>query len=190
MSAQYCSHCGAPVSAGATFCAYCGASVGTPGPAPGAPLPAAAPPAPPPAPTLGPGPGGPRRNRRLVVLVIIVVVVIVLAGIIYYASTAPVVNITQLNVYAPDNVCGLNTNPIYYEGYSDDPGASDALGLQVENFNNTSCTLHEVTTNTTGFTLSDVGVPLVVAAVGNNTLNLTLTLPSGAFSGAVNLIYT
>jgi hypothetical protein len=117
------------------------------------------------------------RSRGRVLLVIIVVVVLVLAAVIYYASTAPVVTITQINVYAPTNVCGLNTFPIYYNGFS-------------ENFNNTTCTVTSVSTNTTGFSLSSIGVPISVAAVGNNTLTLTLNLPNNGFNGVVNLIYT
>ncbi len=191
MSAQSCPSCGAPIAPGSAFCAYCGASLASAGPAAGAPLSSMTPPAPPPAPNLGPAPGSrPRRSRRLVILVIVVVVIVIFAAIIYEAETAPVVNITSINVYAPDNVCGLNTNPIYYEGYTDSPGASDPLALQIENFNNTACTLRGVTTNTTGFTLSDVGVPITVPAVGNNTLNLTLNLPSSGYNGVVNLIYT
>jgi len=187
MSAQYCAHCGAPMPAGSAFCAYCGTPAAT---APAAPLSSLAPPPVPPAPSLAGAPSGRWGRRRLVLVVIVVVVVIVLAGLVYVATTAPVVTVTEINVYAPTDVCGLNEFPIYYAGFSDSPGASDAFGLQIENFNNTTCKLSEVTTNTTGFTLSDLGLPLFVPAVGNNTLNLTITLPGGAYNGPLDLVYS
>lgn len=138
-----------------------------------------------------------RRSKGRAVLIVVVVVVIILAGIgvyVYYEAGQSV-NVNQFVVYAPDNVCGLNTNQIVFTpGFSDAPGASDAFEFQIPNYNGTSCTIRGVTTNTSGFSFSDVGVPVTgtPATLGNpgyGYLNLTINLPGSAFSGNLNMIF-
>lgn len=201
MSAATCPNCGAPLSAGAQFCSYCGQSLPTPAaPAPASPGPVGPAPwtssvSPPMGGSLGyPRSAGgppPRRGSRLLVLVIVVVVVVAIVGFVFLESSAAQVNITEINLWSPDNVCGIAANSPYdYNGFSDSPGNSDPIGLQIENFNLTTCTIHSVATNTSGFSLSGVGVPLSVAGSGFNYLNLTINLPGSGFSGALNLVVT
>ncbi len=142
----------------------------------------------PPAPTMPP----PRRRPRrlLILIVLVVVIVIVLAGVLYYVSVSNVVDITEIDVYSPDNACGLATHPIAYDGFNDTPGSSDGLSLPVPNYNSTGCAVYSVTTNTSGFGVSDTNVPVLVPGNGNGTLNLTLSLPGNPFTGIVNLVFT
>jgi hypothetical protein len=197
VTGSFCVGCGAPLTPGAQFCAHCGRPAASASPAPNVapvaspPLPTfgAAPPAP--GPTYAPGPPPPRRRSRLVTIVVIIVVVALVLGAVglYFASTAPRVDVTEINVYAPDDVCGLKGFAGYY-GFNSTPGSSLSLELPFTNANSSSCTIHGVTTNTTGFTLSDVQVPVTVAAEKSSALNLTMALPSGSYTGAVNLVFS
>jgi len=126
-----------------------------------------------------------------VVVIIVVIFVVIGAIAAYVALTAPPnVDVTYLNVYAPDNVCGLNTNPVSYFGFNASVGSAQQLELQLENFNSTACTLRGVTTNSSGFSVSSVQVPDTVGGLGNGTLNFTLGLPGGAYTGVVNLVFS
>ena len=129
---------------------------------------------------------------RRSVLLGIVVVIVVIAGIVVVVFRTPptTVHVTEIDVWAPTDVCGLSANPVSYPGFDDSPSASDAFGLQLPNFNATPCTVHSVTTNTSGFGLSNVEVPVTVPGGGNGTLNLTVVLIGTAYSGPLNLVYT
>jgi zinc-ribbon domain len=190
-----CPSCGAPVGSGALYCTYCG----TPIQAPSAPLPSAGAPAggfpagPPTAPYAFPpaAPSGRRRSRRLIVVVLVVVILLIATVVAYelLPPAEPQIQVAEIDVWAPDNVCGLNATPIYYDGYNSSTNAAVELGLSVPNFNSTACTVTSVTTNSTGFSLSAVQVPLTIPASGNGSMNLTLTSPGSSFSGNVNLVF-
>jgi len=194
MQSVTCSRCGAPLLGGAQFCSYCGAPAAPPlaaGGLPVAPVPAA--PAPLPSgfeATAGPSPR-PRRSHRLLVILVVVVVVVAAAGLALFllVPAGPAVQVGAIDIWAPDNVCGLGTNSIYYEGYNASTGEAISLELYVPNYNGTSCTVSQVTTNTSGFTLSGVQTGVVVPAHGNATLNLTIGSPSSSFSGTLNLVF-
>jgi hypothetical protein len=134
---------------------------------------------------------GGRHHLRNAILAGIVVIVVVVAAIavLPYAVHAPQVNVRGINVWAPNNVCGLGTNPVYYAGFSDAPGGEDAFVLQVHNFNSTPCTVHGATTNTSGFGLSNVETPVNVLGNQNGSLNLTILLPAMSFDGWIDLVY-
>lgn len=132
----------------------------------------------------------PRHLRSTVLLGVVAVAVIVAAIVAFHViPPAPQVKVQTIDVYAPDNVCGLNSNPVYYAGFTDAPGASDRFQLQITNFNATACTIHAAVTNTTGFALSGVQVPLTVPGAGSAYLNLTINLPASAFDGTLNIVY-
>jgi hypothetical protein len=125
----------------------------------------------------------------LIVVVVIVVLILVVAGIAFIFLSGPAVQVDGINVWAPDNVCGLNANPIGYAGFNTSTGTSQSIEFGMRNFNATSCTVTSVTTNTTGFTLSDIQVPLSIPATSNATMNMTITSPSSSFSGILNLVF-
>jgi zinc-ribbon domain len=199
MQASFCPGCGAAVVPGAQFCAYCGTAL--PGGSPVAPLPSPETLAPPalassgPAYPMAPPPPPPPPRHRTLVLVVVIVVVLLVVGVIAFAllaPPAPAVSVQSLVVWAPDNVCGLNANPSFYDGFNGSTGQVQTFGLEIPNYNTTgSCTLRSVTTNTTGFSLTVPAgaLPLTVAADQNGTLNVTLTSPSSPFEGVVNLVY-
>lgn len=133
----------------------------------------------------------PLRTVLVAAAVVVVVVVGLVAASPYVTPHVAQVTVTEFDVYAPQDVCGLNSTPIYYTpGFSDHGGASDAFRFDLPNYNATSCTLRGVTTNTTGFALTDVQVPVTVAAGQTGYLNLTVVLPAGDFNGPLALIYT
>lgn len=128
----------------------------------------------------------------MIVILVAVIVVVAALGVYAYYTT---VDVTALNIYAPDNVCGLNLPGIYYTGFNASTGSTFPLSLYVPNNNSTACTLRGVTTNTSGFSVEDVQLPGPIpgnttGGPFNGTLNLTLTLPGSRYSGAVNLIFS
>ncbi|HTZ61416.1 MAG TPA: zinc ribbon domain-containing protein [Thermoplasmata archaeon] len=191
MQAGRCPNCGAPLTPGASFCSFCGTAVPMGGTAPlpsgGAPN---APPAYPPVPAYAPA-APPRRARgRLVIAVILVVVLLIVAviAVAYFLFPAPAIQVQAINIWAPDNVCGLNANPIYFFGYNGSTGSVVSLVLGMPNFNTTTCTIESAVTNSSGFTLSGVGTPLTIPGSGTGPMNVTITSPSSPFTGTINLV--
>jgi hypothetical protein len=135
---------------------------------------------------------GHHRHLRTAILAGVVVLVVVVAVIVafHFLAPSPQVDVQEIDVWAPSNVCGLNVTLISYNGFTDMPGASDDFQFQVENYNATACTLSHVDTNTSGFSLTNAQLPLTVAAGQSQFLNVTVNLPQGAFDGNLNLIYT
>lgn len=129
-------------------------------------------------------------HLRIVLAGIAVVVVLVAALVLWGLGPRPTVNVTTIDVWAPDNVCGLGTHPVSYAGFEDSPGSIDAFSLQIPNFNTSGCVLHSTTTNTSGFSLSNVQVPVMVPGGGNGTLSLTITLPQLGYHGVLDLVYS
>jgi hypothetical protein len=128
-----------------------------------------------------------------VILVVVVVVVLVIGviGFLLLTPTGPPIQVGAINIWAPDNVCGLNANPIYFYGFNGSTGQVQEIDFGMPNYNTTACTIKSVTTNTTGFTLSDVQVPLTIP--GNATsysMNITITSPSSSYNGDLNLVFT
>ncbi len=117
-------------------------------------------------------------------------IVLVVASVALYVLLvpAPAIQVEAINIWAPDNVCGLNANPIYFYGYNSSTGATQTLDFGMPNFNATTCNIVGVTTNSTGFSLSDVQVPLAIPGEGTGSMNITITSPSSPFTGAMNLV--
>jgi hypothetical protein len=124
-------------------------------------------------------------------VIVVVIVIAIIGAIVVYEATLPNVDVNSFLVWAPDNVCGLNepNNLIAYNGLNDTPGATDSIQFSVPNYNNTTCNLASVTTNTSGFSLSNVQLPGPIAPNQTGTLSVDLTLPGSSWSGNVNLVY-
>lgn len=140
-------------------------------------------------------PGGPPAHahhippRVVYAGIAVVVAIVVVLAIFVFTTPAPKVTVSEIDVWAPDNVCGLGANPVSYAGFEDSPGGIDAFRLQLPNFNTTACVLHGVTTNTSGFSLSNVEVPVSVGGAQNGTLHLTVSVPGNSYRGVLNLVY-
>ena len=135
----------------------------------------------------------PRRRHRTLLLVIVVIVVVLLVAVIaipYLEPSSPSypVQVGAINIWAPDNVCGLNANPIYFDGFNNTTGSANTIDFGMPNFNSTLCTIGNVTTNTTGFSLSAIQVPLAIAGNGTGSMNITITAPSTDYTGDMNLV--
>ncbi len=206
MSAQFCVGCGAPLAPGAKFCASCGTPVAAAA-APSPPLVSSPPPGysssgattpvggfPPVGSPDGPSP--PRKHwstaRKVVVIIVVAILVISVIAVVAIVTAPPQVSVDIINIWAPDNVCGLNTNPIGYDGFNTSPSQSYGIALGVPNYNNTSCDLLGVVANTSGFTVTQASVPLSIPGLDTSeggNLSLTIKLPGSAFSGDLNLVF-
>lgn len=212
MAGSTCPNCGASLSGGAAFCAYCGSSVSGGGPlttgggttlgaddASYSSLPQGS------ARRGAPSSGGtPQRGRTLLIaIVVIVVALLVFATLGLYLGSGPgsnsggnVVYIVEFDIWAPDNACGLNSNPIGFDGNNQTPGSQVLYNFDMPNYNSTNCTITSFATNSSGFSSSGANVPLLIPGSPNPTnpvaenLNLTLTVPDSGFTGYVNLVVT
>jgi hypothetical protein len=99
------------------------------------------------------------------------------------------IQVPAIVIEAPNNVCGLNTTPIYYFGDNWTTGSSIGFDLTVPNYNATACQVRGVASGTAGFTLSQVQVPLSIPSGGNASMNLTITAPGSPYSGNLTLIF-
>ncbi len=195
VQANQCPNCGAPLTPGASFCSFCGSPVV----AASAPLASGGAANTPPQYPPMPGGGGyappppaqrPRSRARLVVVVILVVIILIVAvvAVAYFLFPAPAIQVQSIYIWAPDNVCGLNANPIYFFGYNSSTGATQTLDFGMPNFNTTTCTIVGATTNSSGFALSDVQVPLAIPGNETASMDITITSPSSPFTGNMNIV--
>lgn len=123
----------------------------------------------------------------------IVVVLVLFASTALYeylTPPPPAVVVGSIVVWAPDNACGLNANPISYSGYNSSTGAVIPFEFEVPNFNTTSCTVDGVVTNSSGFTVSGVQAHVTIPGYGQSTLNLTITSPGSSFAGNLDLVFS
>jgi len=124
------------------------------------------------------------------VIVVVLIVVVAVVAFSFFLAPPPPVQVGYINIWAPDNVCGLNTNPISFYGFNSSTGASQTLDFGMPNYNATACTIATVTTNSTGFSLSGIQAPLTIAGGATGSMNITITSPSSDFSGNLNLVLT
>lgn len=126
------------------------------------------------------------------IAIVVAVVLLIVVSLVAYELLAPgpaSVHVQSINVWSPDNVCGLETTIIGYHGYNTTAKSDVSVELQVPNFNASKCLVHTVTTNSSGFSLSDLHLPWIIPAGGYNTTHVNIQSPSSAFSGSVNLIF-
>jgi hypothetical protein len=192
---SFCSSCGAPNGPGSQFCAYCGRPI-APSPAPpptgaNAALP----------PTVGggyptpyppPSAPGPRRSSRLVlVAVVIVVTLLVVSGVAIFLLLTPPplpVQVGQINIYSPDNVCGLNSTFTAFTGFNSTTSANETFEFPMPNDNSSACTIQSVSTNTTGFSVPEAQVPITIPpSPAFVWMNITIVSPNSSFSGTLYL---
>ncbi len=196
----HCTGCGAPLPGNSQFCPYCGtavaaapaplASSGSPpaaGPAPGYPSPGTPPPGY--GPSMGGGAPSRPRHRLLLIVGIVLVSLIVIGFIVSYflAAPPPPVVVNDVNFTATGNTCGLTVSPVGYTGFNASTSSNVSLSFPVPNYNGSSCSIHGVSTPTTGFKLYPSGLPLTIKGGGSGSLNITIHTPSGSFNGNLTI---
>jgi hypothetical protein len=124
----------------------------------------------------------------VIIAVVVVILIVGLLAVLYWESATSAIQVGEIDIWAPDNVCGLDANPIYFFGFNSSTGAGQSIDFDMPNFNATPCSVTTVTTNTTGFTLSGVQVPLSIPASGSASMNITITAPASPFAGSLNLV--
>lgn len=146
------------------------------------------------APSGGPSAPPPRRRSgiRIVVVVVVVIIVIGLIGLVFFA-TNQTVNVTIIEFSSPDNTCGWNG--LTDSGFSEPPGGALAFsyynyGNNTTGSNTAACVVHTVTTNTSGFSITDANTPLITPANVTNFLNFTVNLPDSSYNGPLWIILT
>lgn len=144
----------------------------------------------PPRTALTPAPPAPRRPPRSLIVVGVVVAVLlsgVLAFVFLAAPSLPV-EIRSIDFDAPDNVCGLNANPVGTTGYNETTSTNTTVDFLIPNFNSTPCEIREIATSTSGFTLYDAQVPRTIPGSASAQLNVTIKTPPSRFSGNLILV--
>ncbi len=194
MQGSFCQSCGAPNAPGSQFCAYCGHPI-----APAAsPLPTgggATPPSPAgggyPTPYYPPSGPGPRRSSRLLIVAVVVIVIVIIAAglaiVFLLSSSSFPVQVDQINIYSPDNVCGMNSTFTAFTGFNSTTGANETFQFPMPNYNSSTCTIQHVSTNTTGFSVPEAQVPFMIQGGSYGWMNITIVSPNSSFSGTLYL---
>jgi hypothetical protein len=129
----------------------------------------------------------------VVIVVVVIIALFLIVALVDYEFFAPPtspVQISEVDIWAPNNVCGLNSNQIAYTGYNTSTNSNDSFDLGVPNFNSTACTIMTVSTNTSGFAITSVQVPLTLPGnVQNASMNITIESPGTSYSGSLNLVF-
>jgi hypothetical protein len=125
----------------------------------------------------------------VVVVLVVIILVVGVASFFLLPTSSPPVQVNDINAWAPDNVCGLGSNPSYFSGFNGSTGQVQQIDFGMPNYNSTPCTIQSVVTNSTGFLLSGVQAPLTIAGNGTASMNITVQSPSGHFSGDLNLVF-
>lgn len=124
-------------------------------------------------------------------VVVVLVVVLMIGGVlsfVFLSSPGLPIEIGSIDFYAPDNVCGLHTNPIGTSGYNDTTSSNTTIDFLLPNYNATACEIQGISTNTTGFVLYDPEVPRSILGSSSAEFNVTIKTPSSKFTGNLNLI--
>lgn len=179
---------------GAQFCSYCGKAIPSESPPLASSQSFASPSYPPPSPSApyGQAAAPARRRRGWVIIAVVLVVILLIVGVAsvdFFEAKPPAIQVPFIVVWAPNNVCGLHSSPIAYYGFNSSTGQAQQFDLAVPNYNATSCTVTGASTNTTGFSLSEVQVPITIPGNGTGSMNITITPPSKAYSGNMNLVF-
>jgi hypothetical protein len=133
----------------------------------------------------------PRRRRRRAFTVAVVVAIVVLAVaavLLYLETTGPMIQVNAILLDAPDNACGLNDEHVAYHGYSSSGGSPTTFAFQMPNLNDSSCVVVSLTTNTPGFAVSGLKLPLTIPARSEISLTLSIAPPARSYSGDLNLV--
>jgi hypothetical protein len=132
----------------------------------------------------------PRHSHRRVWLTLGVIIVAI--GVVVAAIVVP---ITEGSVTASwvkwfgMNTCGGLSGTTTGGFHGPKGGSVHYTVPNIENPNTTSsCTIHSVESAVPGFGVTAGNFPLTIPAAGNETLNLTISLPQVAFEGNLTLI--
>jgi hypothetical protein len=141
--------------------------------------------------------GPPRRSRGRTVLIVlaVIVVIILVIGVVGYLLAPPMANIqvTAINFYSADDVCGLNGASS--DGFNTSSGQAVELSFAISGNNTTNggtaaCEIQTISTTTPGFGVSGANVPLTVPANSSPTLSFSVSVPSGSYTGVLTLNLT
>ncbi len=131
-----------------------------------------------------------KRRRWWVAGVVVAVAVVVVAGILVYEiEQVPVTHVRTILLASLDNVCGISDQRLGVAGYNSTGTAATSVVFALPNVNETSCTVGEVTTNTSGFSVGGISVPFSIAAHGHLTLTVRVTPPARSFTGDLTLLF-
>ncbi len=126
-------------------------------------------------------------------ILIVVVIIISVLAYIFVPVSSPNVEVTEFVIASPDNVCGLDGATA--SGFNATPGGSLGLSFNVtgaptSDGGTAACTIETISTSTSGFSVSQANVPLVIPANATEILAFTLGIPSSSYTGNVTLVMT
>ena len=133
---------------------------------------------------------------------IVVILLVAGAGAYLYYENRRNVDVGVFLSSSPSDTCGLQNYTEVWDGFNNTPGATIDWEFEFLNANTTGpCTPTNLTTNTTGFSISDVAwnqtsVPASPAPFDSNDpedgigeVSFALATPGSSWSGNVYLIF-
>jgi hypothetical protein len=133
-----------------------------------------------------------RRSRRRWWTIGFVVAILVVAAavvVVYEVNRGPVTQVRVILLASPDDVCGIADERLAVAGYNSTGPAATSVTFQFPNLNDTTCTVENVNTNTTGFSIGGISVPFSIAERGELALTVSVTPPARSFSGNLTLVF-
>jgi hypothetical protein len=132
-----------------------------------------------------------RRRRRwwTVSFVVAILVIAAAAAIVYEVDRGPTTEVRLILLVSPDDVCGISDERFAVAGYNSTGPAATSVTFELQNLNDTQCTVENVNTNTTGFSLGGIAVPFSIAERAQLGVTVSVTPPAKSFTGDLTLIF-
>ncbi len=146
-------------------------------------------------------PPAPKSNTAVIIVVVVVVVVLVaVLGLWAYITGQQAANLTP-PIYVTVTAINLQISPAgtcwtsgTYSGTTVLAGTSIydswTFNYNAGLFQPNTCTIQSVSVSTAGFSLVSANTPLVVNDGGSQTLTVTVSTPSSAYTGVLALLLT
>jgi hypothetical protein len=136
------------------------------------------------------GPSRRRRRRAWSVGFAVAIVVVAAATVaVYEIDRGPHTQVRTILLESPDNVCGIADESFAIRGYNSTGPAPTSVTFELPNLNSSTCTVENVNTNTSGFSVGGIAVPFSLQERSELALTVSVTPPASSYTGNLTLVF-
>jgi hypothetical protein len=132
---------------------------------------------------------GRRRRWWTVGFVVAIVIVSAAAVVVYEVDRGPVTHVRVILLESPDDVCGIADERFAVAGYNSTGPAATSVTFELQNLNDTTCTVENVNTNTSGFSVGGITVPFSVSERAELAVTVSVTPPAKSYTGNLTIVF-